>query len=843
MRATFPSDFTWGAATSAYQVEGAWQADGKGESIWDRFSHTPGRIRDGATGDVACDQYHRYPDDIQLLRRLGLGAYRFSLSWARLYPDASATLNRAGLDYYERLVDELLANGITPYPTLFHWDLPQWLQDRGGWANRDIVEAFSQYADAAVRTLSDRVTTWTVFNEPQVFVVQGLETGEHAPGLREPETALRASHVVNLAHAEAIRTVRAVRPGLIVGSAFNIEPGDPATDDDRDTAAAARSDAGMTWWYVDPLLKGTYPAAYLDQEATLRAMDVRPGDLDTIAADLDFIGVNVYFRHLVAFDPSDTHLGYRRFAGPGPRTSFDWEIWPESMHAADHALQRPVRPPAALRHRERLRVGNGTRAGWARARRRADCVPARPPRPACPGAGRGLRRPRLLRVVAAGQLRMGRRVQPALRDRVVRPRGRPAADRQGQRLLVAGPHRDGLDRSGPPAGVIPARRLLDDHGAMATDTAEPAPPAAIAPDPAADYRSLAIALRVGAVLLTAGASTDDVERAMRRVAQAAGLDDVQSVVILGILTISAVRGHNRQPITQTRIVGRRTSDSQRLVAAARLVDRIEAGQVSAGEAAVELDRIDALAAPYSGWVLTLAMALSSAASTVLFGGSAQDALATLAIGLAVEPIVRRVESSGLPDFFQALIGPFLATALAVVLVALGLPISGGLVVTGAILRFLPGGALVAGMRDLIDRSIISGSARLAEALLLGAAVAGGTALALTAGTALGGPSLRLGELGRGPESTVAQAIAAGLRVCVLRAAARCRAAHDRRGLPARGRGLGRRACRGRGRRRWDRADGGRGGARRCRRAGARAAPAHAVGDLERARGAAAAART
>jgi uncharacterized membrane protein YjjP (DUF1212 family) len=296
---------------------------------------------------------------------------------------------------------------------------------------------------------------------------------------------------------------------------------------------------------------------------------------------------------------------------------------------------------------------------------------------------------------------------------------------------------------------------------VATVTAPTGPLDAGASDPAADYRSLAIALRVGAVLLTAGASTDDVERAMRRVARAAGLEDVQSVVILGILTISAVRASDRQPITQTRIVGRRTSDSQRLVRASRLVDRIEAGKVSTEEAAAELDRIDALPPPYSAWVLTLAMALSSAASTVLFGGTAQDALATLAIGLAVEPVVRRVETSGLPEFFQVLIGPFLATALAVILVAVGLPINGGLVVTGAILRFLPGAALVAGLRDLIDRSIISGSARLAEALLLGAAVAGGTALALTAGTALGGPVLRVGELGRGPESTVAQAVAAG----------------------------------------------------------------------------------
>ncbi len=225
---TFPRGFTWGAATSAYQVEGAWQADGKSESIWDRFAHAPGNIADGSSGDVACDQYHRYPEDVAILRELGLGAYRFSVSWPRVVPSADGAINDAGLDHYDRLVDALLANGIAPFPTLFHWDLPGWAQDAGGWADRAVIGPFAEYADAVVRRLGDRVGTWTVLNEPQIFVDMGHASGEHAPGFRDPDLALRASHVVNLAHAEALRAVRAAAPGASVGSAFNMEPAYPA---------------------------------------------------------------------------------------------------------------------------------------------------------------------------------------------------------------------------------------------------------------------------------------------------------------------------------------------------------------------------------------------------------------------------------------------------------------------------------------------------------------------------------------------------------------------------------------------------------------------------------------
>ncbi len=344
-RATFPAGFVWGAATSAYQVEGAWQEDGKGESIWDRFSHSPGNIVDGSSGDVACDQYHRYPEDVAILRALGLGAYRFSIAWSRVVPDASAAVNRAGLDYYDRLVDELLANGIEPFPTLFHWDLPQWLQDAGGWANRAVIGAFAEYADAVVRRLGDRIATWTVLNEPEVLVTHGHLEGVHAPGLRDLDLTLRTSHVVNLAHAAGVRAVRAGAPRAHVGSAFNMDIAYPASTDPRDLAAAERHHAWVNAWYLDPLVKGRYPMAFLDQDAAVARMDIRPGDMESLATTLDFIGLNMYSRAIVAHDPTDPRFGLRHVAGPGRKNSFGWEIWPAALHRLVRRVDRDYGHP------------------------------------------------------------------------------------------------------------------------------------------------------------------------------------------------------------------------------------------------------------------------------------------------------------------------------------------------------------------------------------------------------------------------------------------------------------------------------------------------------------------
>jgi beta-glucosidase len=344
-RATFPAGFVWGAATSSYQVEGAATEDGKGESIWDRFAHTPGRIADGSTGDVACDQYHRYPEDIAILRELGLGAYRFSISWPRIVPEATGAVNAAGLAHYDRLVDALLGSGITPYPTLFHWDLPQWIQDAGGWADRDVIGRFADYADAVVRSLGDRIGTWTVLNEPEVFTTHGHATGVHAPGFRDPDLALRVSHVVNLAHAAGVRAVRAAAPGAAIGSAVNMDIAYPASDDPADIAAAERHHARINAWYLDPLVRGTYPVAFLDQEAAIARMDIRAGDMEAMATSFDFIAVNMYSRAIIAYDPADRRHGIRQVEGPGRRNSFGWEIWPAAIHRLLRRVDRDYGHP------------------------------------------------------------------------------------------------------------------------------------------------------------------------------------------------------------------------------------------------------------------------------------------------------------------------------------------------------------------------------------------------------------------------------------------------------------------------------------------------------------------
>ncbi|HEY5627960.1 MAG TPA: GH1 family beta-glucosidase [Candidatus Limnocylindrales bacterium] len=330
--ARFPQGFIWGSATSAYQVEGAADADGKTASIWDRFAHTPGKVRDGSNGDVACDQYHRFPEDIALMRELGLGAYRFSLSWPRVIPHADGVVNAAGLAYYDRLVDALLEAGITPYPTLFHWDLPAWVQDTGGWADRSVIGRFGEYADAVVRRLGDRVGTWLVLNEPHIFTWLGHETGVHAPGLADRELALRVSHIVNLAHAEGVRAVRAAAPRALVGSAWNVESAYPASSDPADAVAAERHHARVNAWFLDPLVRGAYPGAYLDMDAALATMDIRPGDMEAMQTSFDLIGINMYSRAVIAHDPSDPIAGLRRLRGTERRTAIGWEVWPESLH-------------------------------------------------------------------------------------------------------------------------------------------------------------------------------------------------------------------------------------------------------------------------------------------------------------------------------------------------------------------------------------------------------------------------------------------------------------------------------------------------------------------------------
>jgi beta-glucosidase len=281
----FPEGFVWGMATSSYQVEGAWDADGKGESIWDRFSHTPGKIRDGDTGDVACDHYHRYMEDIAMMKGIGLKAFRFSISWPRVLPLGTGMVNQAGLDFYSRLVDGLLEAGIEPFITLYHWDLPQALQDNGGWVNREVTGHFVEFADLVSRDLGDRVSSWSTLNEPFVSAFLGYYTGEHAPGHQDLDEMLAASHHLLLAHGKALPVIRSNSPGAEAGIVLNLSQQVPASPSQADHTAAWQWDGIVNRWYLDPLANRGYPedvVNYFD-----RPLDfVAPGDMATIAAPI-----------------------------------------------------------------------------------------------------------------------------------------------------------------------------------------------------------------------------------------------------------------------------------------------------------------------------------------------------------------------------------------------------------------------------------------------------------------------------------------------------------------------------------------------------------------------------
>ena len=331
-KVTFPQEFVWGCATAAYQIEGAWDEDGKGESIWDRFCHTTDKVRDGDTGDVACDHYHRYREDVALMKELGLHSYRFSISWPRIFPEGKGPVNQAGLDFYSRLVDELLEAGITPFPTLYHWDLPQSLQDEGGWANRETAQHFADYAATVVDHLGDRVKRWLIFNEPWVFTILAYMAGIHPPALRDGATALRATHVVNLAQGLAARAMRATGKVDALGSAFSMSGVYPASESEEDKAAAERSFRFTNLWFLEPVQNGRYPDAYVGGTDPAR-FGVQPGDMELVQAPLDFIGINLYTRNVVAYDSQDRNLGARQVAVPDvERTDFNWEVYPEALH-------------------------------------------------------------------------------------------------------------------------------------------------------------------------------------------------------------------------------------------------------------------------------------------------------------------------------------------------------------------------------------------------------------------------------------------------------------------------------------------------------------------------------
>jgi beta-glucosidase len=295
----FPGDFVWGASTSSYQIEGAVDADGRGKSIWDVFCHMPGRVKNGDTGDVACDHYHRWREDVALLSQGGFGAYRFSTAWPRIFPAGSGAVEPRGLDFYDRLVDELVAGGITPWLCLYHWDLPQALQEQGGWTKRDIADKFADYARVVGKRLGDRVKHWAMFNEPNIHAIFGHGVGQHAPGLTGMANMLAAIHHQNLAQGRALQALRAERTGLQLGTIVNAQPIRPSSQSLEDRRAAERFDAFWSRSCLDPLMKGSYPAPVAEDFGPL----IADGDLATIQQPVDYIGVNYYGPSWVAAIP------------------------------------------------------------------------------------------------------------------------------------------------------------------------------------------------------------------------------------------------------------------------------------------------------------------------------------------------------------------------------------------------------------------------------------------------------------------------------------------------------------------------------------------------------------
>lgn len=339
MSTAFPADFVWGVATSAYQIEGATQADGRGVSIWDTFAHTPGKTRGGDTGDIACDHYHRYREDVALIAQLGVGAYRFSCAWPRVQPGGSGAWNERGWDFYARLLDALEAAGIAPHATLYHWDLPQALEDAGGWRNRDTCARFADYAAEFVRRFGARVKTIATHNEPWCTAHLGHEVGAFAPGMTDRRAACQVAHHLLLSHGMAIQAMRAAGTTAGLGIVLNQSPSYPADpDSEADRRAARLADAHCNRWYMDPLFRGAYPADGL-AELGPDAPRVEAGDFAIIGAPMDFLGINYYMRAVCSAAGKVTPQGGRGF------TDLGWEIYPQGL--AEHLIRiaRDYAPP------------------------------------------------------------------------------------------------------------------------------------------------------------------------------------------------------------------------------------------------------------------------------------------------------------------------------------------------------------------------------------------------------------------------------------------------------------------------------------------------------------------
>jgi beta-glucosidase len=366
--ARFPSGFLWGMASAAYQVEGAWNVDGKGESIWDRFSHTAGKIKGAATADVSCDQYHRYKEDVAILKRLNQKSYRFSTSWTRIQPTGTGPVNQKGIDYYSRLTDTLLEAGIRPFCTIYHWDLPQGLEERGGWPNRDLAGYFADFAGILAKTLGDRITTWAPFNMPWTFTYYGYGVGIFPPGKSNFEQFLKAAHTVNLAQGEAFRAIKAASSKATVGSAYGMAPAYPKTESEADRAAAARYHAMNNIYFLNPAMTGDYPKAFAG-ETPYDAMGYKPGDDKIMRVPLDWLGFHYYTRRIVSHAVGTSQSGNAGHFGTetegeagsssrdpltqihvempteGPLTEAGLEIWPHGIYDLVLQISREYNHP------------------------------------------------------------------------------------------------------------------------------------------------------------------------------------------------------------------------------------------------------------------------------------------------------------------------------------------------------------------------------------------------------------------------------------------------------------------------------------------------------------------
>jgi beta-glucosidase len=338
---SFPDDFNWGSATASYQIEGAASIGGRSASIWDTFSKTPGKVVNGDTGDVACDHYHRFEEDIQIMKDLGVKSYRFSLAWPRIIPNGTGDVNQEGIDFYNRLINGLLDAGIQPTATLYHWDLPQALQDKGGWANRDIVEQFANYARIAAEAFGDRVANWITINEPWCVTWLGNFIGVHAPGIKDVDTAIAVAHHTALAHSAATRALRAVRPEIRSGITLNMT--NYRVDDSSNlelTKLRDYMDSNLNRWWMDAQVHGTYPANLVEFYGEKLAKVVLPGDMDSLKIDSEFLGINYYSDSFIG-TPTEEQVTKNEGSfvfpinsdgtSPAPHTDMGWPITPEGL--------------------------------------------------------------------------------------------------------------------------------------------------------------------------------------------------------------------------------------------------------------------------------------------------------------------------------------------------------------------------------------------------------------------------------------------------------------------------------------------------------------------------------